>query len=141
MTKLRKADGAVLGSYPVGSIPIGITFDGNNMWVTSLGNDDVTKIRATDGAVVGHFAVGRDPYYCAFDGSNIWVSNGLDRTVTKLRAALEYLGDRLSTHPASRYKPPGRPLLEEWLASRRGAADFYTRSETAALVDAVAVVQ
>jgi hypothetical protein len=40
----------------------------------------------------------------------------------KLRAALEYLGDRLSTHPASRFKPPARPLLEEWLARRRGAA-------------------
>ena len=37
----------------------------------------------------------------------------------KLRAALEYLGDRLSTHPASRFKPATRSLLDEWLAARR----------------------
>ena len=37
----------------------------------------------------------------------------------KLRAALDYLGDRLSTHPASRFKPATRPLLDEWLAARR----------------------
>jgi hypothetical protein len=37
----------------------------------------------------------------------------------KLRAALEYLGDRLSTHPASRFKPTTRSLLDEWLAARR----------------------
>jgi len=41
----------------------------------------------------------------------------------KLRAALEYLGDRLSTHPASRFKPPARPLLDEWLAARRPRAE------------------
>lgn len=39
----------------------------------------------------------------------------------KLRAALDYLGDKLSTHPASRFRPPKRPLLEEWLAMRRSA--------------------
>jgi hypothetical protein len=37
----------------------------------------------------------------------------------KLRAALEYLGDRLTTHAASRFKPLARPLLDEWLATRR----------------------
>ena len=37
----------------------------------------------------------------------------------KLRAALEYLGDRLSTHPASRFIPRTRPLLADWLATRR----------------------
>jgi hypothetical protein len=37
----------------------------------------------------------------------------------KLRAAREYLGDRLSTHPASRFKPAKRSLLDEWIAARR----------------------
>ena len=36
----------------------------------------------------------------------------------KLRAALEYLGDRLATHHASRFKPAKRALLDEWLAVR-----------------------
>jgi len=39
----------------------------------------------------------------------------------KLRAALDYLGDRLSTHPASRFRPQELPLLEAWLAMRRAA--------------------
>jgi len=37
----------------------------------------------------------------------------------KLRAALEYLGDRLTTHPASRFKPATRSLLDEWRLARR----------------------
>ena len=42
----------------------------------------------------------------------------------KLRAALEYLGDKLVTHPASRFKPTKHSLLDEWLATRRR---FLTR--------------
>jgi len=41
----------------------------------------------------------------------------------KLRAALEYLGDRLSTHRASRFKPGKSSLLDEWLAARRRQAE------------------
>lgn len=43
----------------------------------------------------------------------------------KLRAALAYLGDRLSTHPASRFRPRTRPLLEVWLATRRPRPNRY----------------
>jgi hypothetical protein len=42
----------------------------------------------------------------------------------KLRAALEYLGDRLTTHRASRFKPGRHFLLDEWLAARR-ASDYH----------------
>ena len=41
------------------------------------------------------------------------------RLSAKLRAALEYLGDRLTTHPASRFKPATRSLLDEWRLARR----------------------
>jgi len=44
-----------------------------------------------------------------------------DSRSPKLRAALDYLGDRLCTHPVSRFTPLQRPLLEEWLATRRAA--------------------
>jgi hypothetical protein len=37
----------------------------------------------------------------------------------KLRAALDYLGDKLTTHRASRFKPANQYLLDEWLATRR----------------------
>jgi hypothetical protein len=36
----------------------------------------------------------------------------------KLRAALDYLGDKLSTHQASRFKPAKRYLLDQWFAAR-----------------------
>jgi len=38
----------------------------------------------------------------------------------KLRAALDYLGDKLCTHPASRFKPAKSSLLDQWLALRHG---------------------
>ena len=50
-------------------------------------------------------------------------AGGLDQATkgaSKLRAALDYLGDWLVTHPASRFKPSERPLLEEWRSDRRG---------------------
>ena len=37
----------------------------------------------------------------------------------KLRAALDYLGDKLTTHRASRFKPANQYLLDEWRATRR----------------------
>jgi hypothetical protein len=39
----------------------------------------------------------------------------------KLRAALDYLGDKLSTHRASRFKPTRHFLLNEWVMMRRVA--------------------
>ena len=37
----------------------------------------------------------------------------------QLRAALDYLGDNLATHHASRYKPAKHRVLDRWLAARR----------------------
>jgi hypothetical protein len=42
---------------------------------------------------------------------------------SKLRAALNYLGDRLATHRASRFKPAKHTLLDHWLAARRLGRD------------------
>jgi hypothetical protein len=41
----------------------------------------------------------------------------------KLQAALDYLGDWLATHAASRFRPSSRPLLDRWLEHRRGRRD------------------
>jgi hypothetical protein len=46
----------------------------------------------------------------------------IDTMSAKLRAALEYLGDRLVTHRASRFRPVTRYLLDEWRAARTIAA-------------------
>src|SRR5438552_2589388 len=84
--KLRASTGAVLGTFVVGTKPIGVAFDGTNIWVANGGSNDVTKLRASDGNVLGTFAVGSNPFYMAFDGASIWVANHMSNNVTKLRA-------------------------------------------------------
>ncbi len=75
-------------SFGVGSAPVGIAFDGANIWVVNNLGDTVTKLRANDGMVIGTFRAGNYPREVIFDGANIWISNGNDNsTVTKLRAS------------------------------------------------------
>ena len=73
-------------SFNVGAWPLGITFDGANIWV---GNQDgtVTKLVAATGAVVGTYPSGSGATGLAFDGANIWVANPNGNTITKLRAS------------------------------------------------------
>jgi len=74
-------------TYPVGSSPEGIAFDGANIWVANANDDTVTKLLASTGATVGTYHVGTSPFGVAFDGTNIWVTNSQSNTVTKLLAA------------------------------------------------------
>ncbi len=97
VTKLRAYDGAVLGTFAVGSNPSGIAFGGANVWVGNISSDSVTELRGSDGAVLGTLAVGSSPYDVAFDGANIWVTNFGSNNVTKLRACD---GALLRTFPA-----------------------------------------
>ena len=76
VTKLRASDGTVLGTFAVGTQPMGVAFDGANIWVTNDVSNTVTKLRASDGTVLGTFGVGNHPLGVAFDGANIWVTIG-----------------------------------------------------------------
>ncbi len=71
-------------SFAVGTGPIGVAFDGANIWVANLSSNNVTKLRASDGTTLGTFAVGTSPHGVAFDGANIWVANDSSNTVSKL---------------------------------------------------------
>jgi outer membrane lipoprotein-sorting protein len=77
----------VQSTFPVGTGPVGIEFDGANMWVANFSSNTVTKLRASDGANLGTFAVGNAPWRIAFDGANMWVANSGSGSVTKLRAS------------------------------------------------------
>ncbi len=81
--------------------PLGIAFDGANMWITNGQSNSVTKIHSSDGAVVGSYPVGNTPEGIAFDGANLWIVNVNDNTITKLRASD---GSTLGTYPAG-YSP------------------------------------
>lgn len=81
VTKLRPNDGIVLATFSVGSYPLGVPFDGANIWVAN--SNIITKLRAWDGAVLGTFAMGSAPEGVAVDGTNIWVANAGSNTVSK----------------------------------------------------------
>jgi DNA-binding beta-propeller fold protein YncE len=46
VTRLRSTDGVNMGTFPTGRVPIGIAFDGTNMWVTNNAdtNGTVSKL-------------------------------------------------------------------------------------------------
>ena len=46
VSKIDVATGTVIATYPVGTNPFGIAFDGTNIWVTNNTSSTVTKIQA-----------------------------------------------------------------------------------------------
>jgi hypothetical protein len=73
-------------SFTVGDDPVGIAFDGANVWVTNQTDGTVSVLRANSGAHVMTPTVGLHPTAIAFDGANMWVTNAGDGTVSVLRA-------------------------------------------------------
>jgi hypothetical protein len=43
VTKLRASDGGNLGTFPTGSFPAGVAFDGANIWVANNVGNSVMK--------------------------------------------------------------------------------------------------
>ena len=74
VTKIRTADGNILGSFPVGYLARYVIFDGTNIWVTDR-NSNLTKIRASDGTILNVFT-GFGGQGLAFDGNHIWLASG-----------------------------------------------------------------
>jgi hypothetical protein len=74
-------------TYSVGTDPVAICFDGDNIWTANLVSDTVTKLRSIDGALLGTYDVGHGPSAICFDGANIWTANDGSNNVTKLNAA------------------------------------------------------
>jgi DNA-binding beta-propeller fold protein YncE len=69
------------------SQPIGIIFDGANLWVTDAGDKTLKKLDPNSNAMVlQSVPVGNNPQFPVFDGSNIWVPNANDNSVTVVRA-------------------------------------------------------
>jgi DNA-binding beta-propeller fold protein YncE len=52
VSKIQANDGTVLGTFNVGGAPMGVTFDGANIWVSDNATNRVMKLRATDGAIL-----------------------------------------------------------------------------------------
>jgi len=67
-----------------GGGPVGVAFDGVNIWAANANSNNVTKLRASDGKSLGTFSIGVNPFVVAFDGANIWVGNQVSNTLSKL---------------------------------------------------------
>jgi hypothetical protein len=68
---LRPADLTIA----VGENPMGMAFEGDNVWVANRGSNSVTRIRAGDGRTTGTFPIGESPVDVAWDGASVWVAN------------------------------------------------------------------
>ena len=58
----------------MGFQPLGIAFDGADLWIANRGDSTVSKLRASDGLLLGTFKAPGNPYGVAFDGVHIWVT-------------------------------------------------------------------
>lgn len=87
----------VLGTFPVGTQPIGLAQDAQgDIWVSNQGSNNVSRLDTT-GAVLGTFGVGNTPTMVAFDPSgNLWVTDSGTGVVSKLSPT----GTSLGTYPA-----------------------------------------
>jgi DNA-binding beta-propeller fold protein YncE len=79
--------------------PLGIIYDGANIWVTDDIPGSVDKLRKLDstGAILQSVDVGTSPPFPAFDGTNIWVPNSVSNTVSVVRATGGLAGTVLAT--------------------------------------------
>jgi hypothetical protein len=68
------------------SHPSGVLFDGNNFWVTDIGDNKLKKVHVS-GQILQVVSVGGAPFCPTYDGTNIWVPNRSDDSITVVRAA------------------------------------------------------
>jgi DNA-binding beta-propeller fold protein YncE len=106
VSKMRAADGAILGVYTVGNEVRGLAYDGTSIWVCNAASNTVMRLRDTNVVLMGTFATGREPRGVAFDGGKIWISNSNQNTLTiivppetKAKAAMSRAQPPLSTTP------------------------------------------
>ena len=127
---MRASDGALLGTFPAGSGPWGLVFDGANIWIADHEGNTVTQLRASDGTVLGVLAVGTAPLYLTFDGANIWVTNEGSDTVSKISVPSTTVVSTINVSPSSldyAYQTGANlPQAQTLMVSGGGAAVTFT---------------
>jgi hypothetical protein len=74
--------------------PWGMLYDGDNIWVTDSGDNQLKKLNS-DITTAASISVDR-PEQPVFDGTNIWVPNGSSNTITVVRVK-DTAGNPLAT--------------------------------------------
>jgi hypothetical protein len=76
--------------------PVGVIYDGANIWVTDGGDNKLKKLDS-GGNILATVSIGNGPSFPAFDGTNIWVPNFSSSTVSVVRATGALAGTVLTT--------------------------------------------
>ncbi len=79
-------DPGAAATYPTGDGPLGVAFDGTNIWIANASSDTVSKMNPADGTRVD-YPTGDGPVGVAFDGTSIWITNYNSGTVSKMNPA------------------------------------------------------
>lgn len=77
---------AIDSTFPAGTNPDTMAFDGSSLWIANIGDDTVSKMNPADGSRVDYPTESR-PNDVVFDGTNIWVANCAGDTVSKFDPA------------------------------------------------------
>jgi outer membrane protein assembly factor BamB len=80
-------DGSSAGTFQVGRNPVGVAFDGVDIWVANSNDNTVTKLKARDGTTLATYDTPGSPYGIAFDGTNIWITLPDQAALVKMRAS------------------------------------------------------
>jgi len=94
--------------YAVGAGPIGIVFDGSNMWTANQVGQSVSRISST--GTVTSYSLGYTPWEIRYDGANLWVTDYTSGKVSIMSA----------TNPAS--NPPAYETCGSLSSSPLGLA-------------------
>ena len=81
----QSSDSVSIETFPAGSSPIGLAFDGANIWIADWIGNAVIKMRASDGVILGTYGI-FEPFFVAWDGASVWVTNEVGQ-VTKFRGS------------------------------------------------------
>jgi YVTN family beta-propeller protein len=66
----------LIDQIEVGKGPCALTSDGNDVWISALGDDDVARIDASTGRVVARLPVMTQPCGIAYVDGRLWVGGG-----------------------------------------------------------------
>ena len=98
------------------TVPVGIGFDGTNIWTANAGSSNVTRINPGTGAVTSYPLPGAtNPEGIAFDGTNIWTANINSGNVTRINP-----GTGAGVSPAVRASARHRPSRRSGPAGAAG---------------------
>jgi DNA-binding beta-propeller fold protein YncE len=125
-------------TIPVGMSPVGVVFDGTNIWVADENGADIYKIQASSGTVLTVYPGGLGAQYLAYDNvnNNVWVTNPASNNVTVINA----ITGKLLTYPSGN-DPDGIVFdgSNMWVANFTPATVTKIRALDGTILDTVSV--